>query len=73
MIDTATLQHFLKSQLLFTDTYSFCVAVEHPDVCREMSNYQDFSEYPEDHFLFGETNRKLVGTFKDESKGLCMT
>ena len=34
------LQHFPKSQLLFTDTDSFCVAVEHPDV----KDWFDFSE-----------------------------
>ena len=33
----------------------------------------DFSEYPRDHPLFDETNRKCVGKFKDELNGLCMT
>ena len=70
------LQHFPKSQLLFTDTDSFCVAVEHPDVYDEMKKFQkwfDFSQYPKDHPLFDETNRKRVGKFKDELNGLCMT
>ena len=70
------LQHFPKSRLLFTDTDSFCVAVEHPDVYREMLKFKywfDFSEYPRDHPLFDESNRKRVGKFKDELNGLCMT
>ena len=57
------LQHFPKSQLLFTDTDSFCVAVEHPDVYGEMATFQDwfdFSEYPRDHPLFNERNRKVA-------------
>ena len=33
----------------------------------------DFSEYPRDHPLFDESNRKRVGKFKDELNGLCMT
>ena len=63
------LQHFPKSQLLFTDTDSFCVAVEHPDVYGEMTTFKDwfdFSQYPKDHPLFDETNPKRVGKFKDE-------
>ena len=70
------LHHFPKSRLLFTDTDSFCVAVEHPDVYREMLKFIDwfdFSEYPRDHPLFDESNRKRVGKFKDELNGLCMT
>ena len=65
-----------KSQLLFTDTDSFCVAVEHPDVYGEIATFKDwfdFSEYPRDHPLFDESNRKRVGKFKDELNGLCMT
>ena len=59
------LQHFPNSQLLFTDTDSFCVAVEHPDVYSEMAtfkNWFDFSEYPREHPLYDETNRKVIDT-----------
>ena len=68
--------HFPKSELLFTDTDSFCVAVEHPDVYGEMTkfaNWFDFSEYPRDHPLYDDTNRKVVGKLKDELHGRCMT
>ena len=68
------LEHFPKTTLLFTD--SFCVAVEHPDVYAEMATFKDwfdFSEYPLDHPLYDETNRKVIGKFKDELHGACMT
>ena len=70
------LEHFPKTTLLFTDTDSFCVAVEHPDVYPEMATFKDwfdFSEYPLDHPLYDETNRKVIGKFKDELHGACMT
>ena len=31
--------------------------------------YYDLSEYNKNHFLFDETNRKVIGKFKDEMKG----
>ena len=37
------------------------------------TDWFDFSEYPRDHPLFDESNRKRVGKFKDELNGLCMT
>ena len=61
------LKHFPKTILLFTDTDSFCVAVEHPDVYGEMLKFKDsfdFSEYPKEHFLYDETNRKSCYKFK---------
>ena len=70
------LKHFPRTDLLFTDTDSFCVLVEHPDVYGEMAAFKDwfdFSEYPRDHPLYDETNRKVVGKFKDELHGACMT
>ena len=63
------LEHFPHTELLFTDTDSFCVAIEHPDVYGEMATFKDwfdFSEYPRDHPLYDESNRKVVGKFKDE-------
>ena len=30
----------------------------------------DFSDYPKDHPNYGELNKKVVGKFKDETKGL---
>ena len=36
-------------------------------------DFFDFSEYPRDHMLCDDTNRKVVGKFKDELNGSCMT
>ena len=61
---------------MFTDTDSFCVAVEHPDVYAEMATFHDwfdFSQYPTDHPLYDDTNRKVVGKFKDELHSACMS
>ena len=38
-----------------------------------MKDQFDFSEYPKDHFLFNETNNKVIGKFKDEAKGVQIT
>jgi hypothetical protein len=40
---------------------------------KKFQKWFDFSQYPKDHPLFDETNRKRVGKFKDELNGLCMT
>ena len=70
------LEHFPRTELLFTDTDSFCVAIEHPDVYGEMARFADwfdFSEYPRNHPLYSNINQKVVGKFKDELHGACMT
>ena len=69
------LKHFPKSQLLFIDTDIFCVAVQHPHAYSEMETFQclfDFREYPRDHPLHNERNRKIVSKFKDELNGADM-
>ncbi len=33
----------------------------------------DFSEYPKNHFLYDETNKKVIGKFKCETKGSAIT
>ena len=30
----------------------------------------DFSEYPDDHKLYDQTNKKVIGKFKDETNGI---
>ena len=39
----------------------------------KFADWFDFSEYPHDHSLYDDTNRKVVGKFKDELHGRCMT
>ena len=37
-----------------------------------LKNYFDFSDYPKDHVLYSEENKKVVEKFKDELNGLIM-
>ena len=63
-----------SAKLLFTDTDSFCYRITTPDVYRDMekkrSELFDFSSYPRDHFLYDQTNCKVLGKFKDEADGV---
>ena len=43
-----------------------------PDVYADMESmktHYDFSDYPKDHPLFSEQNKKVIGKFKDECSG----
>ena len=62
-----------KARLLFTDTDSLTYEIEVDDV------YQDFwkdkhlfdnSDYPKESPFFNNTNKKVIGKFKDEAAGL---
>ena len=62
-----------KARLLFTDTDSLTYEIEVDNV------YQDFwkdkhlfdnSDYPKDSPFFDNTNKKVIGKFKDEAAGL---
>ncbi|CAL1294548.1 unnamed protein product [Larinioides sclopetarius] len=58
-----------RAQLLFTDTDSLTYEVETEDIFQDMSRHMDIydtSDYPRDHFLFSESNKKKIGCFKDE-------
>ncbi len=60
-------------KLLFTDTDSLCYYIQTEDIYKDMSenkdNY-DFSDYPKDHFLYCNDNKKVIGKFKDECNGV---
>ena len=62
--------HADELKLLFTDTDSLAYAVKTDDIYEAMSGdaseQYDFSEYPLDHPLYDDSNRKKVGYFKDE-------
>ena len=65
-----------KVELVYTDTDSFIIQVETDDVYKDMledKNLYDFSEYPIDHPNYDITNKKVLGTFKDEIKSLIIT
>ena len=58
--------------LLYTDTDSLLVDLKTPDVYADMESmktHYDFSDYPKDHQLFSEQNKKAIGKFKDECSG----
>ena len=62
-----------KAKLLFTDTDSLTYLIETKDVYQDMKKNQslyDTSDYPQDHFLYSNTNKKVIGKFKDETSGL---
>ena len=60
-----------KVKLLFTDTDGLMYQIQ-TDVYKDMQEDQDLfhtSEYPPEHFLFSEANKKKIGKFKDENAG----
>ena len=63
-------------RLLFTDTDSIAYAVQTDDIHRDMgddaASRYDFNEYPLDHPLYGTSNRKALGFFKDELNSVPM-
>ena len=62
-----------KSKLLFTDTDSLTYEIEAEDVYKDFwftRNKFDNSEYPESSPYFDETNKKVIGKFKDEANGV---
>ena len=62
-----------KAKLLFTDTDSLSYEIETKDVYKDLwkdKDKFDNSDYPEDSKFYIETNKKVIGKFKDEAAGL---
>ena len=62
-----------KARLLFIDTDSLCYEIETKDVYEDFwSNKHlfDFSGYKKDHKYWDDTNKKVIGKFKDETDGV---
>lgn len=62
-----------KAKLLFTDTDSLTYHIQTEDVYQDMQKDEelyDTSDYPKEHFLFSNTNKKVIGKFKDETAGV---
>ena len=61
-----------KCKLLFTDTDSLWYHIKTENVYEDVNsngeNY-DFSDYPKTHFLHNDSNKKVIGKFKDEANG----
>ena len=58
-----------KCQLLYTDTDSLLLDIKTEDVYKDMGDnldYYDTSDFPKDHPLFSQTNKKVIGKMKDE-------
>ncbi|KAL9971964.1 hypothetical protein ACROYT_G018195 [Oculina patagonica] len=61
-----------RCELLYTDTDSLLVEIETEDVYEDMrvdKEKYDTSDYPKDHPLFCEKNKKVLGKMKDECAG----
>jgi hypothetical protein len=61
-----------KAKLLFTDTDSLCYHIKTDDIYEDMKNDSDLfdtSDYPKNHPLYSEVNKKVIGKFKDETHG----
>ena len=62
--------------LLYTDTDSFILHFRTDDIyddIKKTSCHYDTSNYPADHPAFSNTNKKVVGKFKDELGGKLLT
>jgi len=59
-------------ELLYTDTDSLLVEIETDDVYKDIEKNKelyDTSDYPEDHELYSNINKKVLGKMKDECNG----
>ena len=66
-------EKYPQCRLLFTDTDSLCYDVPTEDIYKDMAEDADLfdtSDYPKDHFLHSETNKKVLGKMKDECAGI---
>ncbi|GFT46507.1 uncharacterized protein NPIL_600381 [Nephila pilipes] len=58
-----------NAKLLFTDTDSLCYEISTSDVYKDMEkdlHLFDTPDYPKNHVLHNETNKKVLGKMKDE-------
>ena len=62
-----------KASLLFTDTDSLCYNIETNDFYNDMEKMGDLfdtSNYPVNHSVYSNLNKKVLGKFKDETAGV---
>ena len=65
-------QYGSKCELLYTDTDSLLIEIETDDFYKDMETkkeYYDTSDYPKEHPLYSNANKKVLGKFKDECNG----
>ena len=62
-----------KVKVLMTDTDSFILVIETEDVYKDIISdileRFDTSNYPKDHPIYTDVNKKVIGNFKDETGG----
>ena len=61
-----------KCELICTDTDSLILDIQTEDVFKDMQEYPwlyDTSNYPKDHLLYNDRNKKALGKMKDECGG----
>ena len=65
-----------KAKLLFTDTDSLYYDIETNDIYHDslqQSHLFDTSDYPKDHILYSDRNKKVLRKMKDETNGIPIT
>ena len=65
-----------RAKLLFTDTDSLTYEIEAEDIYKDFWNDKDTfdnSDYPENSPYYFNTNKKIIGKFKDEACGIPIT
>ena len=65
-----------KCELLYTDTDSLLLEIETDDIYKDIEtnkNLYDTSDYPKEHPLYSDTNKKVLRKMKDECKGTSIT
>ena len=61
-----------RCNLLYTDTDSLSMEIQTDDVYKDMEGQKDLydtSDYPKEHPLYSEVNKKVLGKMKDEMNG----
>ena len=61
-----------KCELIYTDTDSLILDIQTEDMYNDMQEYSwmyDTSNYPKDHLLYNDRNKKALGRMKDECGG----
>ena len=60
------------AKLCFTDTDSLLYSIQTEDIYADMLQQRhlyDTSDYPKEHSLYSDVNKKVLGKMKDESAG----
>ena len=64
-----------RMNLLLVILYSIFLSIKTKDIyedLKEIQDHLDTSGYPEDHPLYSQKNKKVIGKFKDELNGKIM-